>query len=79
LASTRRGSIGEEPEVAIEKFRQARANAEKYRKEEEEKRNADLENTAKQYQLLAEREKTVFEQIQHSLRATGAQTPNSVT
>jgi len=69
LAQTKRGSLKENPEVAVAKFREMREATQEYCQNEEKQRQEELERVTKQYEELAEREQVVFQQIQYSMNA----------
>lgn len=64
-----RGALIEDPEEAVARFHAARLKEEQWQKQEAEERAAEIKLVKKQYEELAEREKTIFEQIQFSLNA----------
>merc|ERR1719378_1059779 len=68
IKKTRKGSRGAEPELLIADFTKRRREFEEYRVNEEKTRKERLEQVAKEYEELAEREKRILDQINFSLQ-----------
>ena len=56
-----RGALIEDPEEAVARFHTARLKEEQWQKQEAEERAAEIKLVKKQYEELAEREKTIFD------------------